>query len=349
MYTIISLMRKFLCNFLLLVCAMMCAGNTYASSDAGTTAANFLKIPVAPVPTALSEAYTALSGADSVMYNPAGMALMNYSTLSAAHNQYFMDMMQEYVALNLKFPFGTVSAHYSSLSSGKFDGYDSEDNNIGSISAQFSVMGLSFSKVWPYYEDDKYLVDPMIITPYWGSMQPVTEFRQKTYRFATGFTVKRISEDLYESTAETLAFDAGVMLVLPGHWQFGASALNYGGKIKHKVQSFDTPSSLRFGVARDFHSRNDVIIFTGSADAVKYTDNDMYGAFGIEANISKILQIRTGYKTEKDTLTSFTAGAGMNFDTFTSSSFMKGARLDYAFASYGSFGATHRIGFQIIW
>ena len=229
--------------FLTAIFLSLCWAGSLFASDYGTTSANFLKIPVAPVPAGLGQAYTAMYGTDSVLYNPGALAIMNYSSVSGAHAQYFSDMTQEYFAANMRFDFGTIALSYVSLSSGKFAGYQqtsggpATDNPTGDISAQFSSMALSFSKSWPYFPEDRGMIDPMPITPFWGKMEEVEDFRVKTYRLSLGATIKRVSEDLYETTASTIGMDVGALLILPGHWQFGASALNYGGKIKHAYES----------------------------------------------------------------------------------------------------------------
>ena len=342
-------MKKTFVFLITFIVALFGAGQLYAASDYGTTSANFLKMPVAPVPSGMNQAYTALYGTDSVLYNPGALAIMNYSSISGAHEQYFLDMTQEYLAANLRFKFGTIALSYNSFSSGKFQGYEIGDLPTSKISAGFSAIGLTFSKSWPYFPEDRGMLDPMPVTPYWSRLEQVEDFRNKTYRLSIGATAKYINEDLYESKSGTFAFDTGALLILPGHWQFGFSALNYGGKIKHYEKAYPLPSVLRAGVAKDIHTKSDVMIFTFDVDGVKYTDADLFLTLGTEVNIAKVFQVRVGYSSEKDVLNNLTAGAGMSLDIFGEDGFFSGARIDYAFGSYGDFGATHRIGFQVIW
>ncbi|MBO4556907.1 MAG: hypothetical protein J5706_09110 [Elusimicrobiales bacterium] len=345
-------MRKILVFFTAFFLSLAGARSLFAASDYGTTAANFLKIPVAPVPAGMGQAYTAMYGTDSVLYNPGALAIMNYSSISGAHEQYILDMTHEYLAANFRFKFGTVAFSYNSFSSGKFQGYD-DDGGIerpsDKISADFNSMALTFAKSWPYFPEDKGMLDPMPLTPFWTRMEPVEEFRSKTSRFSVGATVKRISENLQETSASTFAFDAGAMLILPGHWQFGASFLNNGGKIKHYSKAASLPSQMRLGVAKDFHSKNDMMIFTFDVDGIKDYDSDYYMAAGTEVNIAKVFQVRAGYNTKQDVLDNFSAGAGMSLDIFGEDGFFNGARIDYAYGNYGSLGTAHRIGFQVVW
>jgi len=152
------LMKKTFVFLTVFFLSLSWAGILFAASDYGTTSANFLKIPIAPVPSGMGQAYTAMYGTDSVMYNPAALAIMNYSSISGAHEQYIMEMSQEYLAANLRFKFGTIAFSYNGFSSGKFQGY-ADDGGIerpsGNISAEFNSVAVSFAKSWPYFPEDK--------------------------------------------------------------------------------------------------------------------------------------------------------------------------------------------------
>ena len=54
-----------------------CPAASVRAGGAGATAASFLKIPVAAMPSGMGEAYTAMVGPDSILYNPAGLGLMS--------------------------------------------------------------------------------------------------------------------------------------------------------------------------------------------------------------------------------------------------------------------------------
>lgn len=320
------------------------------AGGAGTTAANFLKIPVAAIPTAMGEAYTAMVGPDSILYNPAGLGLLSYSTFSGAHNQYLIGIKQEYLSLAWRFPFGTVGAAYSTLSSGDIEAYDENDMPIGNTSSSHRMIALSFSQSWPHFRTDAGRLDPMLINPPWTKIEPVRDYRPKVYRISAGATVKSISEDLAGETSSAAAFDAGLTLILPHHFHVGASALNMGSSQKFQDASANLPSSLRFGVAKDFHTVNDIMAFTVASDMVKYNDQDAFGLLGLEIDVVKMFQLRMGYRTKKDAGTRVSGGFGMNFDRLSDSkSLLSGARVDYAYVGYGSLGSTHRIGVQFIW
>ena len=320
------------------------------AGGAGTTTANFLKIPVAALPSGLAEAYTAMVGPDSMLYNPAGLGLLSYSSLSGSHNQYIEGITQEYLAATWRSPWGTVGAAFSTLSSGGIDAYDSNDMRIGSTSSGHRMMSLSFAQSWPHFNQDIGKLDPMLITPGWTKVELVRDYRPRAYRLSAGATVKKISEKLGEDSASSYAYDAGVLLVLPHHLHVGASAMNMGGSEKFAGETYRLPSAMRFGLAKDFRTINDVIVFTLSSDMVKYSDSGYISATGLETDVMRLFQLRLGYQTRKDSGSRLSGGFGMNFDSLSDkNSFLRGARVDYSYLDYGSLGATHRLGVQFIW
>jgi len=326
------------------------AGRLFAGGGPGTTAANFLKIPVAVIPSALGESYTAMAGPDSILYNPAGLGLLSYSSFSGTHNRYIDEISQEYLALTYRSKFGTAGVGFSTLSSGKIDAYDENDSLIGETSTNHTSWTLSYAQCWPHFNQDIGKLDPMVITPNWTRVTPVLDYRPKTYRLAFGASLKKISEKLDKMTSSVYTGDVGAILVLPGHFHLGASALNMTGKQKFVFESYKLPSSIRAGVAKDFHSINDIMIVTVASDMVKYSDTPAFNTVGIETDIMRLFQFRIGYRSQRDIGSRFSGGFGLNFDKFTEKgSFIHGARVDYAYVDYGDLGPTHRFGMQMIW
>ena len=316
----------------------------------GTTSANFLKIPVAAMPSGMAEAYTAMVGPDSILYNPAGLGLLSYSSFSGSHNQFIDGITQEYVAVTWRSPYGTVGAAFSSLSSGDIDSYDSNDMRVGKTSTGHRMVMLSYARSWPNFGKDTGRLDPMLITPSWTRVEPVRDYRPRAYRVSLGASVKQINERLDSEKASSLAFDAGALLILPRHFHAGLSALNFGGKEKFFEESYKLPSEIRFGLAKDFHTVNDVIVFTLASDLIKYSDQGSFVVAGLQADILRMFQLRLGYRTRKDSGSRITGGFGLNLDRLADkNSFLHGARVDYAYIDYGGLGGTHRVGVQFIW
>ncbi len=333
--------------FLLFILSIL---NISYAQNAGSTSANFIKIPVAPIPSALSEAYTAMIGPDSILYNPGASGLLSYNSLSVAHNSYINGIMQQYISANFYTRHFNISGFFNILSSGEIKTYDINDNATGSTSSSHKYYGVSISRSWPRYKQDKGKADVMLIADSWTKIKKVKDYRPKVYRLSIGASAKMVSERLDKESSSTSLFDAGALLVLPHHWQFGASVQNMGGKQKFVTQSDETASLIRYGVAKDFVSKKEIMVFTFILDSVKYSDYKNFFLFGMQTDILKMFQIRLGYRGKKDVGGDVSLGFGMNFDRLTSKeSFFKGMRMDYALVDYGGLGKTHRIGLQLIW
>ncbi|MCG2725060.1 MAG: hypothetical protein L6420_02175 [Elusimicrobia bacterium] len=324
-------------------------GNLFASS-AGTTSANFLKIPIAVIPASLGQSYTAMISPDSILFNPAGLGLLTYSSFSGSHNQYICGINQEYVAAAYRFKFGTIGLGYSVLNSGDIVAYDKNDMIIGNTGSSHRLLALSYAQSFPHFREDIGQLDPMVITPGWTKVDIVQEYRPKAYRISFGGSIKYIDEKLDNLSSSAYTFDLGILFIMPHHFHLGASALNISGSQNFYSDDSSLPKTLRAGIAKDFHTVKDIMVFTVISDAVKEADYDYYHSIGIDMDILRLFQIRMGYKTKKDIGAKVSGGIGMNLDRFTEKgSFIKGIRLDYAYVDYGNLGATHRFGFQFIW
>lgn len=311
--------------------------------------ASFLRIPVAAMTSGVSEAYSAMVGPDSVLYNPAGTGLLTYSAISATHNKYFEGINQEYIASTVYSKYGNFSAFYSVLTSGDITAYDNNENIIGTTNTSHKFYGVTYSKSFPYFDYAAKKIDPMIITPSWTRIKPVKVYIPKVYRLSFGVTAKKVEERLDNETSSTLLFDAGSVLILPGHVQFGASVQNIGKSIKFYEEE-KVPRVFRLGVAKDFSTIKSIMNFIFMADYVYDQSVGGYFNFGFENDIARAFQARVGYTTREKEGSSLSFGIGMNFDRLISKeSFFKGFRMDYAFLNYGVLGPTHRIGFQIVW
>ncbi|MFA6583637.1 MAG: hypothetical protein WCS77_05005 [Elusimicrobiaceae bacterium] len=327
---------------------VFCAGPAMADS-AGTTAANFLKIPIAPIPAALGSAYTAMSGVDSIMYNPAGLGLLSFASFSGAHNQYLEGITQEYGALAVPFSWGRVGAAFTTLSSGDFDAYDENGSHIGQTNSSHMMFALSYANSFPYVAEDRGLHDRMLMMPDWSKIDDVERYRSQTFRFSFGGTVKYIRERLDDTSSSAMAFDGGVILVPYKYVQLGASVQNLGQQQKFSEEGFDLPLTYRAGIATNIVAPKRLVVVKFLADAVKEKDRDLAFNFGSEIGVNQMVQGRIGYRTNQNLGNGFTFGAGLCLDRFSEDSyFVSGVRFDYAYIFQGAFGASHRIGLQIL-
>ncbi|MCX7641376.1 MAG: hypothetical protein N2Z20_01930 [Elusimicrobiales bacterium] len=310
-----------------------------------------LDIFPSPYASSLSNTFTSQVNPDSVLYNPAGIGLLTYSSLSIAHHNYIEDMKQQYVNVVFNSKYGNIASFYSVLKSGDITAYDENENIIGDISTSHSVYGLTYSKGFPYFNYAKGKIDPMLISPRWSKIKPVKVYIPKVYRFSFGFTIKRLSEKLASYKRDIELMDVGLLLVLPGYVQIGTSLQNIGKKSKFYLQDEKIPVRFNFGLSKSFSTIKDIINFIIMIDYVSIENNEKYFNSAIDIDISKTFQMRYGYSTQKNTsFSKFVFGVGMTFDKFLSKeSIIKGLGMDYAYLHHKFLGSTHKLGFQMIW
>lgn len=276
-----------------------------ARAGAGTEALPFLKLDQGARGAALSGAYCA-SGDDalSVFYNPAGTALLGKKEILLGHNEWLEGIRNETLAY--VHPLGarlTVFGGVNALFSGSMNKYDSVGEKAGTFSALEGAVSAGLS----------------------GALGN---------DFYGGAAVKALSQQAAGGKAMAWAGDAG-LLKTAGEWRFGASASNFGGRLKFGSRSFGLPLILRAGISRGFQEN-----FTVSVDGVKAGEAGAAAALGAEGRLRagprEYFLIRAGYKTGRSRYAGpgFTAGVGLT---------NRDIRVDYAFAPYGDLGDAHRV------
>jgi hypothetical protein len=203
---------------LILTALVLCAvsGPAFAQgfNNAGTSVANFLKIPVGARATALGGAYSALSSdATSLYWNVAGIMGVENNEVAFVHNEWLLDLTHEYMAG--VFRLGTNDRIGLSIS--YLDIGEMEETSP----AQPQGTGLFFSAY-----------DVAIGVAY---------ARQLTDRFALGINTKYVQESISKSSASGVAFDLG--LLFRAEWnnlRLGATISNFGPDLRMDGENLRT-------------------------------------------------------------------------------------------------------------
>ena len=258
--------------FLLLVPALVLANAGFAP----------LKIPVGPRVVATGEAAAGyVNDASALFYNPAGLA--NVPTFSAlfAHNQWLLDMNQEYVA-----------GVYGSEGMGKF-GLALDYWGSGSIQG-INIRGETI----PGYTVSA--ADWSLDLGYARSFSD----------FSVGLGLKLIREQNESLSTSAVALDAGAMYKTPlKGLQAGVSVANLGTKAKLFEESYGLPLEGRLGW------RYDVSIIGIMQDFILSGTEKPGIAAGLECRPVQMLAIRAGYRTgsDYDGFSGLRAGLGVSW------------------------------------
>lgn len=330
-------MKKIFCLILL---AFTLVGLSFAQGNLGQSGANFLQIAVEPQGAALGGAVTALtSGAAALYWNPAGAVQTRNLDLNFSHTNWFLDTKLMYAAAvkNL----GALGAFGLSFTSFYMDEmeltsvYDSEGASGAVYNAGDLAVGLSYA-------------------------------RSLTDRFTFGVTAKYVREEIWNESADQLAFDVGSLYRTDFYkLRLGIAIRNFAGKmafsgsdidarvaeeIAKKISNnprverlsseFRLPQVFQMGIAFEpiaLESNR----FTVLADVDVPSDNTQRVIFGAEYGFRSFAYLRAAYRHNYDA-GDFSFGGGLNLNLAGLN-----ARLDYAFSTHGVLNNVHRFGFGI--
>ena len=336
-------------KFLLVIFFLFVIFNAMALSQVtktGTTAAKFLSIGIGPKANAMGGAFTSIANdASSLYWNPAGAAALTKYEAMFSYTGLYKDLgiNLNYIALVVPAgETGTFGVSVTALDYGEMDVTTElyPEGTGEKFSAASYAFGISYA-------------------------------RNITQSFAAGITVKYITEGIFNSSANGIAFDVGTIFNTP-FWgiKFATIITNYGSKMQisgedllirydadpnrkgnnetvdayYKTDRFELPLRLQIGISRDFQFLRDQKL-TISVDAIHPNDNSEYLNFGGELSfLNNLIAVRGGYKglLLKDNQEGLTLGAGLNYALGV---FEVG--FDYSYQSYKYLSYTHSFGVNL--
>ena len=292
---------------MLCMCGVTCSPYLWAS---GATSGAFLRIGIGARATAMGETGTTDVSAESIHWNPAGLALLRVRSVSFMHAAWIEASSMNDIAMAIPAGDGTMGVAVSYFSVPDINRVDNTGlPQGGSYSPSDIAVKLAYAR------------------PMWG--------------LPMGGTVKYISSSLDDQTATAVAADGGVMLqslLAPGRndIRIGVSFLNAGSRMKYVNESFSLPFTVRAGVAY-----MPVVPLTLAIDVDSMSEMETAGHFGIQylygLGSSARFAGRLGYRTNTrglDGMAGITAGIGVAVGAL---------QVDYAFVPYGDLNDTHRV------
>lgn len=312
--------RLLRCMYLMMICFMMkCV--LFGASE-GTTAANFLKIPIGVRNVSMGETGAASFDINAMYYNPAGLGWLNRPMLTFTHNQHFQNVYYEHFAGEMPISdIGVFGASIYYLGMGKFQGYDASGNPEADVSAYDSAIAISYGR---------YI---------WGE-------RIEGAGLSVGGTLKYIYSKLDDASASAVGLDIGaIYMFLPSRYTLenplalGLSFQNIGSKMKYDAESAPLPFNAKLGLHYTFVDlKLQPIVMI---DLNQGRDNDLYVSLGGEVwVIRELLGLRAGYVTKgsRETDSGLRFGIGLK---------ALGLLMDYAYSGFGDLGISHRFGLTI--
>lgn len=290
------------------------------NDNAGSSSAQFLKIPSTSRYAGLGNAVTSIEGlkggtVESLFHNPAGMATLDHLEISLNYLKWFEGM------------------NYSSASAGV------PIENIGTVGIGFSglfygdIPIITMNESGELAESGSMSANDMAFILSWG--------RGLAETLSAGVNVKLINQKLEDEKATSIGFDAGMMYkFLDNKLNTGAVIQNIGGKAKFMQNGYSLPMNIQVGASYRLIELDDHSVLAG-ADISKPNDDNIKIKIAGEYGFRNLLYVRFGYQMGND-LNQFTAGGGVQMPLGNNN-----ARLDYALAPYGELNLTHMIGLTI--
>jgi long-subunit fatty acid transport protein len=316
--------------------------STEGFNNNGTRAAQFLKLAVGARASAMGESFAAVANdASALFWNPAGIGNLQNLEVHLTHMDYLLDIRFDFAGLVV--PIGSGNLGFSAAVLGM------DDERVTTLADSDGESGIT-------WKASSFAIG-------------MTYSRAITDRFAVGLTGKYIQENLYNSSANTLALDIGSLYNTGIRGiKIGMAMSNFGGKMKLGgrdltqrdvdadpgvggnigqsadlvVNSWPLPLNFRVGLSLEvFKNESGTLLL--AADFNHPTDADERVNFGAEYSFANRLFLRGGYKLNYDE-ESYTFGGGLNLP-ITNYNFM----LDYSFNEFGILGETHRfsLGFRL--
>ncbi len=253
--------------------------NTYAVGESG---ALFLLSNSGARPASMAGVFIGKADdVNAIWYNPAGLARLSENQVVATYNSGIVDISSLYVAAGVPMEsVGTVGfvAAYSGMP--ELDNPGDYDEAV----AAYDMAGI-FSYAYNFTGD-----------------------------VSAGINLKLLSSRLGDYSSGGVGFDAGALYSFSGNFSAGIVLQNIGTSLKFDED--DTPLPLRGGIginAGIVDTENHKV--SVGTDVLYYiSDSYISGGIGAEYCYSGLLSVRAGYKIEEDSLSSITAGAGINFE-----------------------------------
>ena len=237
-----------------------------AQAAAGETGFTSLKLGVGARPMGLGSAYVALADDPTATYwNPAGLAAVRTTEITAMHNEWIQDFRQEYAAIGAPLGRGTLGFAFSGFYTSELEGRD----DVGNVTRNFGFNDITFT----------------------------AGYGRSFAGLDAGLAVRYLREMIDEQSGATVAADLGARYrVRNTGLSFGAAAQNFGGKPKLVDESFRLPATLRLGAALSRPLSGLHSVGTITTEVRKSRSEDARFHVGGELTYKERLALRVGGK-----------------------------------------------------
>jgi len=312
-------------------------------SKVGTTAANFLTIPVGARATGMGSAFVAVANdVSSVFWNPAGLSWIEKNELNISYSEWLVNTKHNWVAFGLKLgDFDAIALSFNQLDFGSEEiTTPDQPNGTGQF---WSADDLAITLTYAHFLTDK---------------------------LSVGGNFKYITQNIYNESANAFAIDVGLLFHTEiAGLNIGMNISNFGTEMKldgkdllepvdidpsntgnnaniaSRLSTDSWPLPLVFSVGISWEMiKEEMWNITIATDANIPNNQVSYINTGGEIVWNDMVSVRGGYYAlGKDaSVTGLTAGFGIKYDF---GSFL--GKVNYSYTDYGIFKSISRISLSI--
>jgi hypothetical protein len=282
---------------------------------------DFLRVDPNARASALAGAFeTYTDDPNTMFYNPAGISTLTKKEVSATFGKYLLDINFGAASFGMKYKdIGWLGAGVKYFNYGSFDRTDENGITNGTFHANDIMFSVGYSNL--IYDIVNY-----------------------------GINVKYIISNIAEYNSTAVAFDLGLLYVIPSQdLNIAFTVNNYGKQLSAYISSKERlPLDIRFGVSKKLEHlplRLSFSLRNLNDNTIKFLSVKRLKDFSIggEFYLSDYVSARIGYNNENRQdlqlgssigITGFSAGIGIKFlDKYS---------FDYSLNSLGKIGSTHR-------
>jgi len=314
-------------------------------SKTGTSAAQFMNIPIGARAVGVGGAITAsVNDATAMYWNPGALASVRTRQVHIEHSEWFADIRHNFIGVVLPLQgAGTLGLSVVALTMDDMEETTFEEQNgTGRTFGAYSyAAGITYS-----------------------------QFLLRD--FAIGGTIKYIHEQIWNSSSGGMAFDLGTTYVTPfDDIRFGVRLANFGQKLNItgkdlnvpvdidrgntgnnpnipgtlETKDFDLPLMLQVGLAWDGY-KSETLRATLMADGVSPSDDNQSVNVGVElAFFEELFAVQAGLPELflDDRVFEFALGGWVNYEVNNG----LGLNIGYAMQSHKYLGLTNRFSLKV--
>jgi len=285
-----------------------------AVGNAGANPFEFLFLDANARSVAMGGAYSALAtDSNALLYNPAGLGLVNRDEATFMHNSYFQSVNQEYLGLAFKQGFG-FNINFLKFADTARTTYANPNSTLGTFAMNDLALSGGYGRV---------------VMP----------------NLSVGGALKYIHEKIDNQSANAVALDIGAMYSVPmvRGLTTSLSLQNIGPDVKYRNVGYSGPRehlpyNTRLGAAYAFSVLG--LANTVGLDLSKTRSMNTVVGVGVESVIYKMFALRLGFNNRNSADIGLSGGIGWMNDDYA---------IDYAVAPYGALGFSHRVSGTVRW